>query len=205
MARPKPKTDPTLGARIRRRRKQMDLTLQALCDRAGLSAGYLSQVERGLATPSLGTLAQIAQGLEAGLEQFVGAARPVDALTRAGERPQFSIEGSALGYESLATPFPGAELSSYILHVPPGFASEIVAHEGEEILYILAGEITQVLGADTFVLKTGDSLHYDGATPHSWANHSDAPARMLWTGTLSVLQGRRPARLPETIPANTNT
>ena len=205
MARPKPKTDPNLGAHIRRRRKQLGMTLQALCDEAGLSPGFLSQVERGLATPSLGTLAQIAQGLNVGLEHFIGATRPADQLTRAGERPQFSIDASALGYESLGASFPGASLSSYLLHVPPGFESEITAHEGEEIIFILEGEITQMLGGETFTLRTGDSLHYSGSTPHSWANRTDAPARILWTGTLSVLQARRSSHLPEMIPANSNT
>lgn len=199
------KTVPTLGGRIRRRRKQLAMTLQALCDKADLSPGYLSQVERGLATPSLGTLAQIADGLDVGVDHFVGEARPSDLLSRADTRARFSIEGSGMVYESLASPFPGAELSSYILHVPPGFASETVAHEGEEIVYVLDGEITQTLGGERFVLRAGDTLHYCGTTPHSWLNESAAPARILWTGTLSVLQGRRAKQLPEIIPANINT
>lgn len=202
MPRAKPRTHPDLGMRIRRRRRQLDLTLRELCDMAGLSPGYLSQVERGLASPTLGTLAQIARGLDLGLEHFVGETRPEDAVTRAGTRPRFSIEGSAMGYETLAASFPGAELSSYILHVPPGFRSETVAHEGEEILFVLEGCITQVLDGEAFRLSAGDSLHYSGATPHSWANESDAPARLLWTGTLAVLQGRRESRLPGMVPAN---
>src|SRR6056297_3138447 len=109
MARIKSRTDPTLGTGIRRRRRQLEMTLQALCDKAGLSPGYLSQVERGLATPSLGTLAQIASALDMSLDQFVGGTRPADAITRQGARPQFAIEGSAMRYESLAASFPGAE------------------------------------------------------------------------------------------------
>lgn len=200
MARPKPQTDPNLGARIRRRRKQLGLTLQQLCDSAGLSPGFLSQVERSLATPSLGTLAQIARALDVGLEQFVGGARPGDALTRASERRQFSIEGSVVGYEPLGASFPGAELSSYLLHVPPGYVSETVAHEGEEIIFILEGEIVKSLGDQTFTLRAGDSLHFSGTTPHSWTNQTDVPARILWTGTLPVLQGRGTDRMPEMIP-----
>ncbi|MCA2011111.1 helix-turn-helix domain-containing protein [Pararhodobacter sp. CCB-MM2] len=200
MARPKPQTDPNLGSRIRKRRKQMGLTLQQLCDMAGLSAGFLSQVERGLATPSLGTLAQIAQGLGLGIEHFVGGTRPSDALTRASERRQFSIEGSQMGYEPLGASFPGAELSSYLLHIPPGYVSETVSHEGEEIIFLLEGEIVKTLGAETFVLREGDSLHFSGTTPHSWANQTDTTARLLWTGTLPVLKGREVERLPELIP-----
>ncbi|SHI99037.1 helix-turn-helix domain-containing protein [Wenxinia saemankumensis] len=180
-------TAPSLGPQIRRRRKRMDLTLQALCDRAGLSVGYLSQVERDQATPTLATLAQIARALGVDLDFFVAARRPGDALTRDGARPRFHLAGSVLGYESLANDYPGSELSSYIIHVPPGYASERVAHAGEEVIYILDGEIDQQLGAETFRLSAGDSLHYDGAVPHGWANPGDAPARILWTGKLDVL------------------
>lgn len=204
MARPKPKNDPNLGALIRRRRKQLELTLQALCDDAGLSVGYLSQVERGHATPSLGTLAQIARGLDVELEYFIAKPKPASSLSRAGARPQFSLDGSSMVYESVGAEFPGAELSSYILHVPPGYASETVSHEGEEIIFLLDGQITQMLDGQSFILQSGDSLHYSGSTPHSWSNTSDITARILWTGTLAVLQRKGAVQLPEMVAANSN-
>ena len=202
MAKPKPLPDPLLGPLIRKRRKALGLTLQALCDRVGLSVGYLSQVERHNATPSLGTLAQIAQALDVDLEYFIARPKPSDSLTRAAARPKFSLDDSSMIYEALGAAFPGAELSSYLLEVPPGFASEIVSHEGEEIIYVLEGEITQMLGDEHFRLRAGDSLHYQGTTPHAWSNPGDRPARLLWTGTLNVLRGRGAGRLPEMTPAN---
>lgn len=205
MARAKAEGVPKLGALIRKRRKQLGLTLQALCDDAGLSVGYLSQVERGQATPSLGTLAQIAQGLDVGLETFIATPRPADSLTRAGARPQFFIDGSSMTYEAISTDLPGAELSSFLLHVPPGFVSEVVSHEGEEVIFLLDGTITQTLGGQTFILQQGDSLHYVGSTPHSWSNETDEITRILWTGTLSVLQQKGAVKLPEMTPANTNS
>lgn len=204
MARPTLKSDPNLGALIRKRRKQLNLTLQALCDDAGVSVGYLSQVERGHATPSLGTLAQIVQALDAELDYFIAKPKPATALSRAGARPRFSLDGSSMVYEPVGAEFPGAELSSYILHVPPGYASETVSHEGEEIVFLLDGEITQVLDGQSFVLQGGDSLHYSGATPHSWSNTTDTTARILWTGTLAVLQRKGAVRLPEMVAANSN-
>lgn len=197
MAREKQKAEPQLGPLIRKRRKQLGLTLQALCDRAGVSVGYLSQVERDNATPSLGTLAQIAAALDVTLEYFIAAPGPTDSLTRAETRPQFALNGSSIGYENLATDFPGAELSSYILHVPAGYASEVVSHEGEEIIYILDGEIEQTLDGQVIRMKAGDSLHYSGLRPHSWTNPTDKPVRILWTGTLAVLNRKGGMKLPE--------
>ena len=188
-----------LGQLIRKCRRQRGMTLQALCDKAGVSVGYLSQVERGNATPSLGTLAQIARALDLGLEYFVSRPRPADALSRAEGRPRFSIADKGVSYESLTADFPGHELSSYILHCPPGYISETSEHEGEEFIYVLSGAIEQTLGGETFVLKEGDSLHYDGATPHAWKTLGDAPARILWTGMLAVLKTQGAAALPGTL------
>lgn len=204
MGRSKTKSDPILGALIRKRRKQLELTLQALCDDAGLSVGYLSQVERGQATPSLGTLAQIARGLDVGLEYFIATPKPADSLTRSGARPQFSIDSSPMMYEAISADLPGAELSSYLLHVPPGYASEVVSHEGEDIIFLIEGTITQTLDGQSFILQQGDSLHYVGSTPHSWSNETETITRILWTGTLSVLHQRGAVKLPEMTPANTN-
>lgn len=190
------KVERRLGAAIRKRRKQMQMTLQALSDRSGVSVGYLSQVERDNATPTLGTLAQIADALDAPLDYFIAAPKPTDGLTRAGMRPQFSLPNSALTYEALAADFPGSELSSYILTVPPGYASETVSHEGEEMIFVLEGEIEQGLDGQPIRMGVGDSLHYSGQLPHAWRNPTDRPARILWTGTLAVLNRRIVLDLP---------
>lgn len=197
-------SEPPLGPMIRKRRKQLGLTLQQLCDVAGLSVGYLSQVERENATPTLGTLAQIAEGLGVELDYFVSQPRPSDALTRSETRPQFSIAGSSVGYEALFNEYPGSELSSYVLTVPPGYTSETVSHEGEEIIYILDGTIDQTLDGEIFRMTAGDSLHYPGSTPHSWTNPGESPARILWTGTLAVLHRKGSRRLPLQVAANDN-
>ena len=189
---PRPASAPAIGPLVRHRRKSMGFTLRVLCEMAGLSPGYLSQVETGKAVPTLGTLAQIARALDVGLDYFVREPRPVDALSRAAGRERFSIPGSALSYEAVSADYPGSELTSYILHVPPGYVSETVTHEGEEMLYVLDGEIEQSLGGELIALHPGDCLHYSGVVPHGWANRTAQTARVLWTGRLAVLHPGRP-------------
>lgn len=193
----KPETEghPKVGSLIRARRRQQHMTLEALGKSAEVSVGYLSQVERDHATPSLGTLAQIARALGVGIDYFVSAPTAKTALTRASERNHFSLNGSSIVYERLGTDFPGSTLSSFIMMVPPGYDSETVAHEGEEILYVLEGSITQRLDGDEMVMNAGDSLHFRGNRPHSWSNHTEQPARLLWTGTLALFRSTaRPSR-----------
>ncbi|WP_323042251.1 helix-turn-helix domain-containing protein [Gemmobacter sp.] len=185
---------PAFGGRIRELRRKAGLTLQTLADQAGISVGFLSQVERDKATPSLGTLASLASALGVEIDVFVAAPKLADSVTRASERVRFAIADSSLGYERVSTTLPGGQLTSLIVHVPKGYRSEIVSHVGEELLLILDGTIRQTLGDAELILHAGDSLHFMGDTPHSFANIGDGPARMLWTGTSPRLIGRSPER-----------
>ena len=74
-------------------------------------------------------------------------------MTRAGERTRFSIADSSLGYERLDTHLPGGILSSLIIHMPEGYRSEITSHTGEELIYVLEGEVTLVEDGQIVVNK----------------------------------------------------
>ncbi|MCX8507423.1 MAG: cupin domain-containing protein [Rhodobacteraceae bacterium] len=186
MTEPARKAGTKIGALLRKRRRQMSLTLQQLGEKSGVSYSYLSQVERDNATPTLGTLAQVAQALGVGLDYFIATPHPADLVTRATQRMRFGTSGSALQYEQLGAEIPGNELSAFIIHVAPGFQSEVFRHEGEELLYVMEGSITQMVDGTEFLLTAGDSIHYRGNNPHSYRNDSDRPARLLWTGTLKL-------------------
>jgi len=196
---------PRIGALIRARRRQLHMTLQSLGEAAGLSVGFLSQVERNQATPSLGALAGIARGLGVDIDYFVATPSIGNGVTRDRERTRFSLPGSSVMYERLHAEFPGRGLSSFIMIVPPGHHSEMVHHEGDELLYVLEGEIMQTVDGETIRLATGDSLHFRGSSDHSWANESDSEARILWTGTMSILrprqEGERSASAPDVAKA----
>ncbi len=151
---------PQVGPLIRARRRQLHLTLQVLADAAGISVGYVSQVERDLATPSLGTLAQIARSLDVGVDYFIATPDVENALSRAGERQSFSVNGSSIQYERIGTDFAGNVLSSFILSIPAGYQSETVSHEGEEIIYILEGELIVRVEPDEMLLARGGRLPF---------------------------------------------
>jgi transcriptional regulator with XRE-family HTH domain len=181
---------PRFGGRIRELRRKARMTLQALADEAGISVGFLSQVERDKATPSLGTLASLAGALGVDIDWFISTPKPADAVTRATDRIRFSIADSSLNYERLDTTLPGGTLSSLIIHIPEGYESELTRHTGEEMIFVLDGQIRQTLAEAVILLGPGDSLHFMGDTPHSFANVGKGPARLLWTGTSPRLIGK---------------
>ena len=175
-----------LGERLRQRRKVMRLTLQEVADGAGLSVGFISQIERGITTPSLSSLVAVSRVLGVHVSEFLAQPKVTAPLTRQSERPHYAIGSGSLTYERLSSSFPGNVLRSLIIHEPPSYRSEPIAHEGDEIFFILQGELTvEVAGIET-VLTAGDSIHFPSTKIHSTWNHTDQPTTILHTCTMDV-------------------
>lgn len=177
-----------VGALIRARRHALRMTLQALGQDAGVSVGYLSQVERDQASPSISTLASIARVLGVGVDYFIAAPSTQDALTRSGERMRFSVNDPRISYERLHTEFPGNVLSSFLITIEPGYRSEIANHEGEELVFVVSGELVLRIEDEDMRVGPGDSIHFRGNRIHSWANEGTAAVKLLWAGTLTMFR-----------------
>lgn len=184
----KPGERPRVGSLIRNLRRRQDKTLQDLGRVAGLSVGFLSQVEREIATPSLSALAQIAQALEVDIEYFVASPSSESTCTRTGERETYWIDQSSMTYERVSADFPGSTLSAFIITLPPGFTSEVTSHDGEEVVLQLEGRSRFDIEGEIYDLKVGDSLHFRSSRNHAWSNPTDMPSKISWTGTAHILR-----------------
>jgi len=99
-----------------------------------------------------------------------------------------------ISYERLSTTFENSQLHSVIATEPPGYRSEPVSHTGEEMFYMIAGEITVEIEGETEILGPGDSIHFDSTRVHSVWNHGTQDASVLWCGTMDIF-GDAPAPL----------
>jgi transcriptional regulator with XRE-family HTH domain len=175
-----------LGEKLRQSRKEATLTMQYVADNAGLSVGFISQVERGITVPSLSSLRAIAGVLGKPISFFLEQPSASDDATRAGDRMNYKVAQGALSYERLSAQFPGSTIRSVIVHEPPGHRNEPISHVGEELFFMLEGELTVEVEGERTVLKRGDSLHFDSRKTHSTWNHTTETAAMLWCGTMDV-------------------
>lgn len=178
--------DDPLGHRLRARRHELGLTLKEVADDAGLSVGFISQVERGLTAPSLSSLVSISGVLKTEIGSFLEQPRVRASYTRHDQRQTYSIEGQSVAYERVSSSFPGQTMHSVIIHMPPGYRSEPIAHEGEEMEFVLEGTVTSELEGKTIVLQVGDSVHHPSSKRHCLWNHTEKPAVLLWVGTMDL-------------------
>jgi transcriptional regulator with XRE-family HTH domain len=180
--------DPTLGSRLKDRRKALGKTQQQVADEANLTVGFISQIERGISTPSLASLFNLAKALETTVDQFVSdsPAHKHSVVTHSGQRQTYKVGGTSRYYEFLERGFPEAQLNACISHVPPGHASEVMRHEGEEFVYLVSGEMLYEVDGVKYDLKAGDTLHFDSRKPHQGTNVGRDTAIELWVGTMRL-------------------
>jgi quercetin dioxygenase-like cupin family protein/DNA-binding XRE family transcriptional regulator len=175
---------PVLGGKIRALRKRLQRTLGETATVAGISKPFLSQVERGLATPSITSLVGIARALGVTVQYFVDTPTEATSVRRADELQFFSFADSANLFARLTNVSGDRQLDAILVRLPAGQPpSEVTTHAGEEFLYVLRGEITLSLEDRTFVLNAGDSAHYESTVPHGWANTARNETVVVWVGT----------------------
>ncbi len=170
-----------LGAIVRRTRQRMGLSVEALAARSDLSAGLISQLERGRGNPSLQTLSRLASALGTQLVSLLQSAqRRGEPVVRADARTVLpdldpAPDGAPRPVRELLTPDQNLPLQVIRTVMPPGFSNEDrpFRHLGLESVHVLEGELLVVLGETRHELAAGDTITYECTQAHWWANPSD--------------------------------
>ena len=171
---------------LRARRKELGLTLQVLADKAGLSAAFVSQAERGKAVPSSVSLLNLAAALGTDINYFLTPPTTPNLVRRAADPVRIEID-SPVTYYRLDGDVSNRQMNALLLEIPPGCELPKVHREsGEDFLYVLSGEISLTVGDETMRIGQGDSLHINSQLDHACANDTDQAARMIWVGTPSI-------------------
>ncbi len=166
-----------VGREVRRWRQTRGLTLAQVGEQSGLNIGYLSQIENEKAVPSLEALAAIAAAIDVPAAWLLLDSSSAPRVVRANERPKAVAPGGALMTEVDA----GTSRDVCILEVvaPPGHATGVHAHHGDEHHVILSGRWRMTQGDHVVELGPGDYLAWDPAVPHDVENIGDDDGRIL--------------------------
>lgn len=172
----------SVGADIRALRKGRGLTLEALAEDLGKSVGFLSQVERGISTPSLADLRALARLFDIPLSFFLKPqtthAEEAGLVLRAADRRMIGDEAD-LVEELLSPDLSGSFEMLRSSFAPHSKSVEIVRRPTEESGFILSGVFDLCIDGKWHHLKTGDSFRFKEAEMQ-WANPSDEPCVILW-------------------------
>jgi transcriptional regulator with XRE-family HTH domain len=171
-----------LGARIRGLRRSRRLTLRQLAERAEVTESFLSQVERGVASPSIASVQRIARGLGLSIAQLFADEDGAGRVVRRDARRRIAYPGLRAVDEFL-TPHSATRLQLIESTIEPGGGTgdEPYTHDSdEEVVLVLEGELDLWVADEHYHLRAGDSITYSSRQPHWNVNHGAQPARVLF-------------------------
>ena len=181
------------GKRLRQRRVEIGLSARELARRTSVSASLISQIERGISSPSVATLYAIVSALGLSMDELfelegaTPASRspsrlPPDPVVRADERETLRL-GSGVRWERLTRYHVPHTEFNLLVYEPGGASSEegtLVRHAGFEYGLVLSGRLSVQLRFEFHELGPGDSISFESWQPHRLATVGSEPAHAVW-------------------------
>jgi transcriptional regulator with XRE-family HTH domain len=178
-----------LGVLIRKYRKEQKLTLKEVAEKAGVSEGFLSQVENDVNSPSIDTLMKICDAVGVNAGDLLNQIKNQDRLItiRKNEWDDFEIPRCGFATRRFFPPDNRVVIDSAILVIKPGMSIPVRKNikNAQEILSVLKGSIELVHAGNRITLTEGDAVHFwSDPTKQKITNIKKYPAVALWVGTI---------------------
>lgn len=182
-----------LGEQVRHRRKALRLSLQQVALGCGISVSLLSQIERGLRSISLRTLAALSNELQLPLETLIrntqhdqSADASERSVVRAGKHQRIDLGDKGIHKEKLTPPASTGGIELYRAVIEPGGSTGdalFFTYKGEQLGYVIEGQLELFIQDRLYRLGAGDSFCYDGVTPRRWRNPGPSLTTVIWAIT----------------------
>lgn len=171
-----------IGNRIRKARLARNMTLQAIAQVSGLSPSMLSLVERGRASPSIGSLIVIANALGITMSELVSTpeARENRLVVHSDEAPIVETAKHVVRRLLREDRERGVSVALNEYEAHTGSAERPISHEGFEYGFVLEGQLTVEVDGVSHQLRAGDLIAYDSRRQHKIWNHGAQKVRTLW-------------------------
>jgi transcriptional regulator with XRE-family HTH domain len=172
-----------VGAALREQRRRLNLTLEQVADRIGITKGFLSEIERDKAAPSVATLMRLRDALSLSVASLFRSSLP--RVVRANQRQSIPFGGVRVQY-SLLSAKDAHRMTIVLGQLAPGAQSGKELHalsSDEEIILVLSGVLEVNVDGNTHVLNAGDTFTFDPRRPHRYEN----PSRTKSTSAICMI------------------
>lgn len=173
-----------IGNKLKELRMAKGLTQEELANRAELSKGFISQLERDLTSPSIATLVDILQCLGTDLKDFFCDVSDDQVVFHDSD---YFVKQDTELKNTIEWIIPNAQKNMMepirLTMEPGGSTYPDIPHEGEEFGYVLNGSITIHLGQKAFKAKKGESFYFTPKTQHYITASKRTGAVLIWIST----------------------
>jgi len=183
----KPVAPQIIGEHIRQLRIERHLSVRAFAAQTGFSASFISQLENGQVSPSLGSLHKLAETLGVTLGEFFAASASEaeeDLIVHASARRRLDSTWTDAHLESLGSMTRSRRLEPVLAIFGPGGKSgkHVHSHSREEFAFVIKGKVTLTLGDEESELSAGDAVTLPANAPHRWENRGKDTVEVLIVG-----------------------
>lgn len=161
-----------IGAALRQRRKEIGSTLDEVASAAGIGAGFLSDIERNKASPSVATLFRLCAVIDLSIGSLFRSEQSIHV--RARERERMSYGGQNILFELLNSRKSRC-FSAVFGELEPNASSGEDMHvlqSDEQFIYVIRGEMVWEFEGRSYHLREGDALTIDPTRKHRYYNPS---------------------------------
>lgn len=170
-----------IGKKIKDLRIEKRLTLKDVADKTGLSASFLSQVERSKSSITLQSLSKISDALDVSRSYFFADEQDASEIFRSKTEHNLNFHKSNFVYQSLLGNVSNPIFEPMLVVLLPNEESVSTStHRGQEFVYVLEGTLTVLIGDEETEIEPGDSFHIDSTTPHTWFNKTPHHVKLLY-------------------------
>lgn len=182
----------SFGVRLRSIRKSQKLSLADIATRTGLSISMISQLERGITSPSVSSLKKVAAALSTNVANLFEEEEELPRLlVKKTERMDWQLRRTR--FELLA-PDRARKMEPLLITYQKGGTSgeQMIEHEGEEFGIVLKGRAEYWVGSEKMILEEGDSIYFRSDLPHKLVNIGEEECKVLWVLTPPTYYGITP-------------
>lgn len=184
--------DIRLGRRIRALRIERKLGITDVAQRAGISVGALSQIERGLTSLRIRVLWPLAAALGVEPHSLLTDDENKSSdlyVVRASKRKEVPVRSEGMRKELLSPP--GSVLTGLLVHVEPGGGTgDSYSHAGYEFGLVKKGQVELTIDSVVYLLKAGDSFAFKSTLKHSFRNGGKEKCEIVWINTTKTTEFR---------------
>ncbi len=178
----------TIGKKIKALRIKKEMSIEDVSKKTGISEDVILEIEENKVSPPLGNIVSLADVLRVTVGELFGdSADSPFCIVRSDNRKAVSRFSSVVGkssgysYESLGHRKQNRQMEPFLVTLTPteNFKLEPNQHVGEEIIFVLEGQVEVRLADHTDILNPGDSIYYDSTLPHIVSCHGNDPATIF--------------------------
>ncbi|MFH1501527.1 MAG: XRE family transcriptional regulator [Candidatus Eisenbacteria bacterium] len=173
-----------VGKRLKDVRREKGLTLKQVAEASGMSPTHISEIERGKTSPTVGALKKIAGALGKDTAFFVeDKPLPRVSVVKKEDRETVLLPGAGDTFitgRALTTGIPAGRVKAVLIDNEEGGIRASHAHDGEEAVLVLKGEVRVTVGGEEFEVRPGDCLHYSAKVEHAAVFTGAGRNKVLW-------------------------